>query len=77
MPPRSGRTLDAAGRLVRVHVVERFPGQRVHQQTGPLRRIRSGLALLVLAVVVGMVFAALLSAVIYGLTVAVHHASTN
>lgn len=66
-----------ASRPVRVRVVERFPGQRVHHRTGPLRRIRSAVALVVTAVIVGAVLAASLTAVVWGISVAIHHATTS
>ena len=69
--------MDESGRKVRVRVVERFPSQRVRQQTGPWRRLRSAVALLLAAVLVGAVLAAGLSAVIWGISVAVHHTTTN
>lgn len=67
----------ASTRPVRVRVVERFPGQRVHHRTGPLRRIRSAVALVITAVIVGAVLAASLTAVVWGISVAIHHATTS
>lgn len=62
---------------MRVRVVERFPRATVHNRVGPLRRIRSGLALLLTALVLGVLLAAALSALVYGFSVAIHHASTS
>ncbi len=76
--PRSLRQ-DAVGRgrNVRVRVVESFARQRVGQQTGPLRRIRSAAALLLAASLIGVVLAAGLSAIVWGISIAVQHATNN
>jgi hypothetical protein len=71
-------TARASGRhAIRVRVVERFPGQRVKHRTGPLRRIRSLVALLVTAVLIAGVLAAALSAIVWGISVAIHGATTS
>jgi hypothetical protein len=70
-------TRAADGRRVHVRVVERFPRARVHNKVGPLRRVRSSVALLVTAVVLGIILAAALSAVVWGFATAIHHASTS
>ncbi|MCU4185109.1 hypothetical protein K6U06_12110 [Acidiferrimicrobium sp. IK] len=75
--PRPAASPGPAGRQVRVRVVERFAWQRVHQQTGPWRRARSGMVLLVSALIIGAVVGGALSSIVWGLSVAIHHASTN
>ncbi|HET9691529.1 MAG TPA: hypothetical protein VFP61_10270 [Acidimicrobiales bacterium] len=51
------------------------PG-RVQHRVGPGRRLRSGLGLLLTALVLGVVLAAALSVAVWAIASAIHHAAT-
>jgi hypothetical protein len=61
----------------RVRVVEKFTGRRVRHRTGVLRRLRSMLGLLVIAVIVAAVVAAVIAAVVGSIALAIQHALNN
>jgi hypothetical protein len=61
----------------RVRVVEKFSGRRVRHRTGALRRLRSMLGLLVIAVIVAAVVAAVIAAVVGSIALAIQHALNN
>jgi hypothetical protein len=61
----------------RVRVVEKFTGRRVKHRTGALRRLRSMLGLLVIAVIVAAVVAAIIAAVVGSIALAIQHALNN
>jgi hypothetical protein len=58
----------------RVRVVEKFSGRRVRHRTGPLRRLRSTLGLLVIAVIVAAALAAGIAALVGTIALAIQHA---
>jgi hypothetical protein len=58
-------------------LVERTVLVRLIPRTGPFARIRAAIALAVIAVVVGLVFAGAFSMIIWGIASAVHHAASN
>lgn len=67
-----GRTLDT-----RVKVVERFEGPRLRHRASFLRRLRSAVLLIVIGLVLAGTLASVLGAGIWGLSIAIHHASTG
>ncbi len=67
-PIRSGR---------RVRVVEKFTGPRVRHRTGPWRRIRSFVGLVIIAIIVAAVIAAAIAATVGTIALAIQHALNN
>jgi len=69
LPPRGDRP--------RLKVVESFQGPRLRTRTGAVRRIRSMVALVVIAVAIGTVMAGALGALVWGLSRVIHHAASS
>ena len=67
-----GRNLDA-----RIRIVERFEGPRLRHEAIFWRRLRSAMLLIVIGLVLAGTVASVLGAGIWGLSVAIHHASTG
>jgi len=61
----------------RVKVVERFKGPRLKHRTGVLRRLRSLVLLVVIGVILAAALATALALVVWGISLAVHSATTN
>jgi hypothetical protein len=78
-PPRTAAGTRTVSELPtgRVRVVEKFTGRRVKHRTGALRRLRSMLGLLVIAVIVAAVVAAVIAAVVGSIALAIQHALNN
>jgi hypothetical protein len=58
-------------------LVERTIQVRIIPRTGWWARLRAGVALAVIAVTIGLGIAAVLSVIVWGVAMAVHHAAGN
>lgn len=65
------------GRRRRVKVVEKFGGHRVHQRSGPWRRVRAAVALILLAAVTATLVATVVALLIGSIVLAIQHSLTS